>query len=198
MERWKDVEEFGNYFQISDLGRLRSKKRKINSSIQPCGYRFNTPKIILPQNNGKGYQQYYVKFNNTRVMKYAHRLVAKYFLSNINNLPEVNHINGDKLNNSVENLEWVTLQQNRDHASENSLMQRGEKHTLSKLSENQIIAIRRLFRINPKFNKLQTAKKLGVRDTTIHKIIKNQRWKHTAQLSLFAPEELLQQSQTLF
>ncbi|MEG0848507.1 MAG: HNH endonuclease [Myroides sp.] len=178
IEIWKEVEEFNNKYEISNLGNLRSKTRRINSSIQPCGYRISPSREIKSQDNGNSYKQFYVSVDAKRVMKYSHRLVAKYFIPNPNNLPEVNHIDGDKGNNSVSNLEWVTLQQNRDHASENGLMQRGEKHKLSKLSETQIIAIRRLFRINPQFNKLKTAKKLGVRDTTIHKIIKNQRWKH--------------------
>lgn len=177
-EIWVDVEEFDNYYQISNYGRLRSKKRKIKSAIQSCGYRFNTPRIMFPQNNGKGYLQYYVSFNNKRVMKYAHRLVAKYFLSNHLNHPEVNHIDGDKSNNNVKNLEWVTIQENQIHAVKNGLSPSGENSKLAKLSKMQIIALRRLFRMNPKFNKLQIAKKLGVRDTTIHKIINNQRWKY--------------------
>ncbi|AZA49777.1 hypothetical protein EG346_17025 [Chryseobacterium carnipullorum] len=177
-EIWKDVQEFENNYQISNFGRLRSIARKINSSIQPCGYRINKPRIILPQDNGKGYQQYYVKFNNVRVMKYAHRLVAKYFLDNPYGKLEVNHIDGNKANNHVSNLEWNTLQENRDHAVNTNLMRKGERSYQAKLSEKNVLAIRRLFRINPKFNKCQIAKKLNVRDTTIHKIINNQRWKH--------------------
>ena len=177
-EIWKDVEEFGNNYQISNFGRLRSVARKINSSVQPCGFRINNPRIIVPQDNGNGYQQYYVKFNNVRVVKYAHRLVAKYFISNPDEKTEVNHIDGNKANNHVSNLEWSTLQENREHASRNNLIRKGESSYQAKLSENNVLAIRRLFRINPKFNKCQIAKKLNVSDTTIHRIIKNERWKH--------------------
>ena len=109
-EIWKDVEEFENNYQISNFGRLRSVARKINSSVQPCGFRINNPRIIVPQDNGNGYQQYYVMFNNVRVVKYAHRLVAKYFISNPDEKTEVNHIDGNKANNHVSNLEWSTLQ----------------------------------------------------------------------------------------
>lgn len=177
-EIWKDVQEFENNFQISNFGRLRSVARRINSSVQPCGFRINKPRIILSQDNGKGYQQYYVKFNNIRIMKYAHRLVAQYFLDNPDQKAEVNHIDGDKANNHVSNLEWNTLQENRNHAVDNNLMCKGEKSYQAKLSEKKVLAIRRLFRINPNFNKSQTARKLNVRDTTIHKIINNQIWKH--------------------
>ena len=177
-EIWKDVVEFENNYQISNFGRLRSVARKINSSVQPCGFRINNPRIIAPQNNGKGYQQYYVKFNNIRVMQYSHRLVAKYFLDNPDDKLEVNHLDGNKYNNHVSNLEWSTLEENRNHALVNNLIHKGESSYQAKLSEKRVLAIRRLFRINPNFNKSKIAKKLNVRDTTIHKIINNQRWKH--------------------
>lgn len=177
-EIWKDVEEFENNYQISNFGRLRSIARKINSSVQPCGFRINNPRIIVPQDNGKGYQQYYVKFNNIRVIQYSHRLVAKYFLDNPDDKLEVNHIDGNKSNNHVSNLEWNTKSENMQHAVLNNLCKIGEESRSAKLSEKTVLAIRRLFRINPNFNKSKIAKKLNVSDATIHKIINNQRWKH--------------------
>lgn len=177
-EIWKDVEEFDNYYQISNYGRLRSKKRKINSSVQSCGYRYNNPKIMSPQNNGKGYLQYYVSFNKKRVMKYAHRLVAKYFISNPENLPEVNHINGIKTDNRVENLEWVTIQENKNHAVKNGLMASGENSTSAKITQLQVDVLRRLFKINPKFNREKAKEKMGVSSAQISRIIHGTRWKH--------------------
>ena len=119
-----------------------------------------------------------MKFNNVRVVKYAHRLVAKYFISNTDEKTEVNHIDGNKANNHVSNLEWSTKSENMQHAVLNNLCKIGEESRSAKLSEKTVIAIKRLFRINPKFNKCQIAKKLNVSDTTIHRIIKNERWKH--------------------
>ena len=177
-EIWKDVEEFENLYEISNFGRLRNKPRMVNSLIWNRGFRVTTSKIKPTQDNGKGYKQYYVQINKKRYIQYAHRLVAKYFISNPDEKTEVNHIDGNKANNHVSNLEWSTLQENREHASRNNLIRKGESSYQAKLSENNVLAIRRLFRINPKLNKCQIAKKLNVRDATIHKIIKNERWKH--------------------
>ena len=177
-EIWKDVEEFENLYEISNFGRLRNKPRMVNSLIGNRGFRVTTSKIKPTQDNGKGYKQYYVQINKKRYIQYAHRLVAKYFLSNPDEKTEVNHIDGNKANNHVSNLEWNTKSENMQHAVLNNLCKIGEESRSAKLSEKTVLAIRRLFRINPNFNKSKIAKKLNVRDTTIHKIIKNERWKH--------------------
>lgn len=178
IEIWKDVIEFDNKYQISNFGRLKMKSFKINSSVQKCGFRINKEKIKPPQDNGNGYKQFYVQINGKRILKYAHRLVATYFIENDLNLPEVNHKDGNKSNNCVGNLEWSTKNDNVIHAVKNNLIKKGSDTWSSKLSEQNVLAIRRLYKINPYFNKTNVAKKLGVKDTTIHKIIRNQRWKH--------------------
>lgn len=177
-EIWKDVNEFENQYQISNFGRLRSKSRKINSSISRCGFRIYKAKIRSQQDNGNGYKQCSVQIKRKRYIEYTHRLVAKYFLSNPENKHEVNHIDADKSNNSVSNLEWCTLKENRLHAIKNGLINKGEKSYMSKLTDNDVLRIKRLFRINPDFNKCQIARKLNVSDSTIHDIVKNRTWKH--------------------
>lgn len=72
--------------------------------------------------NGHGYKQVFVCVNNKRYMRYVHRLVAECFIPNPNGLPEVNHLNGDKCNNRVENLEWCTRGDNARHAYRTGLM----------------------------------------------------------------------------
>jgi len=66
--------------------------------------------------NGHGYKQVFICVNNKRYMRYVHRLVAECFIPNPNGLPEVNHLDGNKGNNSVENLEWCTRSENARHA----------------------------------------------------------------------------------
>ena len=66
-------------------------------------------------NNGNGYQMVSLKIDGKFKLHYVHRLVAKYFLDNPNNLTEVNHIDFDKSNNNISNLEWVTRKENISH-----------------------------------------------------------------------------------
>lgn len=178
LEIWKDVELFHNKYEISNKGRLRSKERFVASSIQKLGFRKLKSKIKPPQNNGKGYLQFYVQIENKRFLEYVHRLVAIAFIPNPENKPEVNHKDGDKANNNDWNLEWSTKIENMEHASINDFMSKGEKHPSSKLTVVNVMALRRLYKLNPGFNKTIVAKKLGVKDSTIHKIINNQSWKH--------------------
>lgn len=100
MEIWKDV-SFNKEYQISNLGNFKRGKKVINGWIQNTGYRT-------------------VNINNK---KYSiHRLVAEAFISNPNKLPQVNHKDGNKLNNRMENLEWCTQKDNVQHAFKIGLM----------------------------------------------------------------------------
>ncbi len=178
-EIWKDINEFENTYQISNYGRVKRKKRNVNLFIQKPGYRTISDRICKLQDNGRGYKQIYVSINKKRKIFYVHRLVAMYFIENNHNKPQVNHKDGNKSNNIFNNLEWCSINENIKHAIENKLINaKGENSKNSKLTEKQVLAIRRLNRINPKFNKTKVAKKLNIRDSTIHKIIKNIRWSH--------------------
>ena len=107
MEEWRDIEGYDNY-EISTYGRIRSKKLNI---------------IMKTHNNHRGYEQICLRQNGSRHSCKVHRLVAETFIPNPDNLPQVNHIDGDKWNNNIDNLEWCTEQQNIQHAIQNGLMQ---------------------------------------------------------------------------
>jgi len=135
-EIWKDVLGYEGKYQISNFGRVKSL-RKYNStginyrSKMPCGY-FRKEKILK-----QSIHQYYFvqlgngKRNNTH---FIHKLVAKSFIPNPNAKPYINHINGIKTDNRIENLEWCTAQENTIHGWRTGLMtsQRCEKSTSSK------------------------------------------------------------------
>ena len=72
----------------------------------------NTNKMLKGSISENGYRYYRLSLNNEKKMFYAHRLVAEHFLENLNNLPVVNHKDGNKLNNEVSNLEWVSYSDN--------------------------------------------------------------------------------------
>jgi hypothetical protein len=118
-----------------------------------------------------------VKINKTTM--YVHRIVAMTYLPNPNNLPQVNHIDGNKLNNHNTNLEWVTNKENRTHAIENGLMKVGTDYEHTKLSEDDIRYIRENYiPKHPELGGRALSKKFGVGSPQISRIVNNTRWKH--------------------
>lgn len=111
-EVWRSVDGFNGVFEISNLGRL---KRVVNSKNMPDN------NILKGEITKHGYRQYHMKVNNVSKKEKAHRLVAKAFLENKDNLPHVNHKDGNKLNNRVDNLEWCDPAYNNRHALETGL-----------------------------------------------------------------------------
>lgn len=87
----------------------------------------STNKILKGSISEHGYKYYRLSKNNKKKMFYAHRLVAEMFLDNPNNLKVVNHIDGNKLNNNVDNLEWVTQSDNVIHAHKNNLIKKSRE-----------------------------------------------------------------------
>jgi hypothetical protein len=102
-ENWKPVIDFPNY-EISDAGRVRSIKNNI---------------IRKDQTHRQGYKQIYLYKNGNRHYFLVHTLVATHYIPNTKNKPEVNHKDGNKANNHVSNLEWVTRSENMLHLYEN-------------------------------------------------------------------------------
>lgn len=107
MEEWKDVEGYEGLYQVSNLGRVKSLNYK----------RTGVEQVLIPQNDKDGYSQIGLRKNNKKTTIKIHRLVAIHFLSNPYNLPEVNHINEDKSDNRVENLEWCNHKYNMNYGT---------------------------------------------------------------------------------
>lgn len=128
MEIWKDIDGYNGKYQISNKGEVRSFSRWKNGDIlkggscgKPGPYRF----VNLVGSGRKDVKQFYI-----------HRLVAKYFVENPHNYNEVNHIDGNTLNNCYENLEWCSHSHNMREAYKNGQIshefERGSKHKNSK------------------------------------------------------------------
>ncbi len=109
-EIWKDIEGYEGKYQVSNLGGVRSLDRKI-------GNYFRKGKVLKPRACRNGYLlvNLYNKYS-IREAKLVHRLVANAFILNQKNKLEVNHIDGNKHNNTIENLEWCTSSENKKHA----------------------------------------------------------------------------------
>lgn len=108
-EEWRVIEAYPNYL-VSNQGRFFTKSRSVNS-VHGKQNRFFKGHLKTPQKHKNGY----VTISVHCKIKLAHRLVAKAFIPNPENKPEVNHIDGAKTNNHVSNLEWVTVSENKKH-----------------------------------------------------------------------------------
>jgi len=130
----------------------------------------------------KGKPTYYVialSLSNGRYKKYVHRLVAELYVPNPYNLPEVDHLDTNKLNNHYTNLEWVTYKENRRRAVENNLMKVGEDCSYSKLTEKDVRWIKENYiPKHPEFGGIALSEKFGVGGAQISRIVNNKRWKH--------------------
>ena len=112
-EIWKDVKNYGGLYQVSNLGRIKSLPRNTNNKYKNG---------VIKQNVIRGKSYYYVNLYNKGTKLFTvHKLVAETFIPNPNNLPCINHIDGNKLNNRVDNLEWCSYSGNEIHAYKHNL-----------------------------------------------------------------------------
>lgn len=128
MEIWKDIKGFEGKYQVSNLGRVRCVGYDNVITTARSQYTRNvSPKIINGQINNFGYRCVELRKGNRFQI---HRLVAEAFISNPENKRTVNHKDGNKLNNSVCNLEWATYSENIQHAYDTGLKEGmiGENH----------------------------------------------------------------------
>lgn len=125
MEVWKDIEGYEGHYQVSNLGRVKSLK-------------FGKQLIMKGGFTSNGYPCVTLLANNKQLSKNIHRLVAESFLENRNSYKCVNHKNGIKSDNRVENLEWCTHKQNSKHAVNAGLIKSGENSYKCKTTEETI------------------------------------------------------------
>lgn len=168
-EIWKDI-EYSNH-QVSNFGNIKNKGTltKIDSRGRFGKLKSKILKNRLSEN------KYLITFNNYLI----HRLVAIYFIPNPLNLPEVNHKDGDKLNNHVSNLEWCTKSENIQHAFNTGLNKGaiGELSGNCKLTEKEVIKIRELYSLGT-YNQYELASQYNIKQQQVSRIVNNKRWKH--------------------
>lgn len=164
-EIWLSVKGFENLYEISSSGKIRSK---------------SSGKLYKPYRSANGYYSIFLH-NNGRYRFSIHRLVAEHFIPNPENKPCVNHIDHDRGNDKVENLEWCTHKENMQHASRagrlNTSKSVGEDNPKSTVTESQVIEIRRLYK-ETNISTKQLMAKYNVGVNCIEKIIYNKTWKH--------------------
>ena len=137
-EIWKPIEGYEGIYNISNYGRIKRLQRTIYNSGTKGGIYTIREKMLAPRVNTKryGYCEISLRKDGKAKRFKVHRPVATAFIPNPNKLPEVNHKDGNKQNNNVSNLEWVTSKQNKKHAWSNNLINSDHKKRPIKCNES--------------------------------------------------------------
>lgn len=168
-EIWRDIEGYEGLYQVSNLGRVKSLEKQ-------CGVQIQKEKILKPGLVKGGYYRVGLTKNGIRKSKLVHRLVAETFIP-IN--LTVNHKDGNKSNNTVDNLEWTTQKENNIHAYQTGLKPHGTQRKDAKLNEQQVKEIRSNYIPNDRNYSTRTlARKYGVHPSIIQRIINNKAYKN--------------------
>ena len=119
-ERWLPIPNYEGYYEVSDLGNVRSVRYNHFGNVVYS-------KILKPAIKARGYVGVVLSKQNVTKNHLIHRLVATTFLPNDECLPEVNHLDGNKTNNTVDNLQWSTSSDNLYHAYDTGLKRKDGK-----------------------------------------------------------------------
>lgn len=170
MEEWRDVVGYEDYFQVSNKGQIFSKRSN---------------KILKQYLHENGYFIFSTKLfgrNSKAVCFKIHRVVAEAFIVNPENKPAVNHIDSNRTNNCVENLEWCTYKENAQHCVKMGRYpcRYGANSFSAKLTEQDVLFIRENYTPRHKeFGSRALGKRFGVDHATISAIINNTSWINT-------------------
>lgn len=158
---WKQIPNYPLYVCSSD-GKIKNIKRQ---------------KLLKPTSDKNGYLKVILCKDNKHKNIAVHRVVAMVFLKNPHNLPQVNHKDGNKTNNTVSNLEWCSNYDNIQHAIKNGLIKvKCEDNPNAKLKKSDILNIRERFSAGT-YNKSELARLFGVSTTLIRYIIEEKNWR---------------------
>lgn len=162
-ERWKNIPGYEDFYRASTLGRIKSARW--NVVMQPAFTKRT------------GYYHISLSVNGIVKTHLIHRLVCMTFHPNPENKPWVNHIDGNKLNNAANNVEWNFPKEDAKNRQDRGVVARGEKHGRAKVTKKQVTEIRKL---KGKFSYRIIGEKFNISRYSVYLIFKNVNWKQTA------------------
>lgn len=178
IEEFRDIKGYEGIYQVSNLGNVRSLDRYVGHPQKGERGRFCKGITLKLLSDKDGYHKVNLKKKQKGNNQIVHRLVANAFIENPQNKPQVNHINGLKNDNRLENLEWVTLSENRQHAYDTGLQngenRRGKKSNFNKLTEVEVFKIKEL--LSNKVKQKQIALLFNVSQECISLIKTKRNW----------------------
>lgn len=183
-EIWKDIKGYKGLYQVSNLGRVKSLERyqQNHSKLQKVEEKLKT---IHTKSNGYQYVQLY----KDNIMKnlHIHRLVAQAFIPNPENKPQINHIDGNKQNNNIDNLEWSTSNENNKHKWDIGLQKPSKKQSIITKGNNRKYKSKPIDQLDLNGNYIRTwlnaheaSRQLGIDRSTISQCCRGGRRNKTA------------------
>ena len=176
MENWKKVtiKPFGKAYEVSDHGNVRRTLAITNTFKN---------RFLKNFVGGIGYRYINLRFKKYRRVASVHRLVALAFIQNSKKHPQVNHIDCNKTNNHISNLEWCSRSHNMQHAHKNGLMNPphffGIENKNAKLTEKAVFDIRtNCIKFSKEYSTYSFARKYNVRQQCVSYVLDGKTWKH--------------------
>jgi hypothetical protein len=173
-EIWKDIKGWEGFYQISSLGRVKSLERYKDSGN---GLQKVYEKVLIPYKANKRYFIIGLSSESKTHAKYIHRLVLLTFIGYPKENQEACHNDGDISNNRVNNLRWDTRINNIKDKSKHGTQLQGESSPLAKLTEKDVIEIKRLYKTGSYYHR-DLAVMFGVSRANICLIVNEVNWKH--------------------
>lgn len=154
-EVWKDISEFEGLYQVSNLGRVRNRDGLVKQT----------------KTNNRGYIQICLHKQGKSYYKLMHRVVAEAFIPNPNELPQINHKDEDKNNNTIQNLEWCTNMYNRHFGT--SIQRMAQHHNYSevaKASSKPVLQLKDGMVIKQYESVMAASREVGISDSAIRQV----------------------------